>query len=127
MRIRMGNIGFMVATVVLALATMYFCAGTVSGRMNLSARELENYYYEKEQELVKEAREFLNEEGFANSGVMLTRVVDVDGSRLYTLTVHHGIIDKMGEEDRRHLLAELEKFAFADADSTFRHEFLINQ
>lgn len=124
---RTGNIGFMTATVILVFATAYFCVGTVLSRTDLSTQELESYYYEMEQELVRDARRFLDQEGYANSGVMLTRVVDADGSRMYTLTVHHGIIDKMGEEDRQLLLAELEKIVFIDADSTFRHEFLLNQ
>lgn len=124
---RMGNIGFGAVTMLLVLATTYFCVGTVFSRTDLSRRELENYYYEKEQELVREARQFLDGEGYTNSGVMLTRVVDSDGSRSYTLTVHHGRIDGMGEEDRGLLLVELEKFAFTDDASTFHYEFLINQ
>lgn len=124
---RMGNVGFVTVTMILVLITAYCCVGTVLSRTDLSTRELESYYYQKEQELVRETREFLNEEGFVNSGVMLTRVVDTDGSRQYTLTVHHGSIDKMDEEDRQMLLAELEKFSFIDAGCTFHHEFLMNQ
>ncbi len=126
-RKRMGNLSFTTITIILVLATAYFCTATAMSRTNLSNRELEAYYQEKEQELVERTRTFLNQEGFANSGVMLTRVVDAEGSRQYTLTVHHGRIDKMAEEDRACLLAELEGIVFLDADCTFRHEFLINR
>lgn len=119
--------GGIIVTAVLVLAAVGLFAGTAMGQDRLSAQELEAYYQEKERALVAQAREFLNEEGFANSGVMLTRVLDADGSRVYTLTVHHGKIDRMCEEDRELLMAELEKMVFEDEDCNFKHEFFINQ
>ena len=124
---KMSNLGFLMVTMFLVFITAYCCTATAMSRTNLSNRELEAYYYEKEQELVEQARSFLNQEGFVNSGVMLTRVVDSEGCRQYTLTVHHGKIDKMAEEDRELLQAELEKIVFVDANCVFRHEFLINR
>lgn len=112
---------------ILVLTAVCLSAGTAMGKSSLSRQELEAYYKEKEQALVADARAFLDGEGFMNSGVMLTRVLDLDGSRVYTLTVHHGKIDKMCEEDRELLMAELEKMVFEDESCTFRHEFLINQ
>ncbi len=119
--------GGIIVMAVLVLAAVSLFAGTAMGRDSLSTQELEAYYQEKEKALVAQAREFLNEEGFANSGVMLTRVLDADGSRVYTLTVHHGKIDKMCAEDREFLMAELEKMVFEDDDCNFKHEFFINQ
>ena len=88
---------FMVAAVLLLLAAVYFWTAAAVSGMEVSAGELETYYSEKERELVAEARAFLDREGFRNSGVMLTRVVDEDGRRQYTLTVHHGKIDDGAE------------------------------
>jgi len=124
---RMGNLSFMAVTLFLVLAAAYFCTATAMSRTDLSNRELEAYYCEKEQELVEQTRSFLDREGFVNSGVMLTRVVDEEGRRQYTLTVHHGKIDKMAEEDRDFLQAELGRLVFLDANCSFRHEFLINR
>lgn len=124
---RTGRLGAITAALVLVLTAVCLSAVTAMGRGSLSAQELEAYYQEKERALVAQAREFLDGEGFANSGVMLTRVLDVDGSRVYTLTVHHGKIDRMCEEDRELLMAELEKMVFEDEACIFRHEFLINQ
>ena len=83
-------------------------------RNDLSMAELEGYYREQEKELVQEARDFLNESGYINSGVM------------YTLTVHHGKIDKLCEEDRNELMAALEQINFADENSVFECRFLTN-
>ncbi len=127
MRRRLGNIGFAVVTMVLVLFTGFCCTGAAMSRTNLSVQEIEGYYREKEQELVEGVRAFLEERGFSNSGVMLTRVVDTDGSRQYTLTVHHGRINRMDETDRQNLLKELEKIVFDDEDSVFEHKFFVNQ
>ena len=79
-----------------------------------------------EKGLVEDARLLLSERGFANSGVMLTRVIDENGSRQYTLTVHHGRISKMSDEDRQFLMAELEQIVFEDDNSIFFHKFFEN-
>ena len=121
------GVGGIVVMTALVLAAVSLFAGTAMGQDSLSAQEIEAYYQEKERALVAQAREFLNKEGFADSGVMLTRILDADGSREYTLTVHHGKIDRMCMEDRELLMAELEKMVFEDEDCNFKHEFFINQ
>lgn len=123
----MNRGGFIGIVIALTLFSFFCCAGTAMSRTELSVQEIEGYYQEQERDLVKAARELLAEEGFAHSGVMLTRVVDSDGSREYTLTVHHGKIDKLDEDARKLLMEDLEKLVFEDTACTFRHEFLINQ
>ena len=123
----MNKGGFAFVVLILTLIAVYCSAGTVMSRMDLSVQELEGFYCEKEEGLVHEVKEFLNGEGFVHSGVMLTRVVASDGSREYTLTVHHGKIDTLDEENRILLMQQLEKIVFEDVDCTFRHEFFINQ
>lgn len=118
-----GRIGFGAVTIFLIFVTAFCCAGTVLSRAELSQREMENYYREKERQMVSEARAFLNAGGFVNSGIMLTHTVETDGSRMYTMTVHHGEIDKMSEEDRQRLLEELENFAFESSNCSFFHKF----
>lgn len=127
MKKRAGMVRFLVVTVVLVMVAAYFCVETVSCRVDVAAEEMEMYYREKEAQLVKETREFLKEEGFANSGVMLTKVVDVEGDREYTLTVHHGKIDEMSETERAELLEKMGQLVFAGEGIRFYHEFLLNQ
>lgn len=127
MKRRASAVKFMAVTVLLVLVTAYFCVETVKCENNVAAEELEIFYQEKEAWLVKETRDFLREEGFQNSGVMLTKVVDTDGSREYTLTVHHGKIDEMTEEERAILLGKMEHLMFSGEGVYFFHEFLLNQ
>lgn len=124
---RMNRSGYAAVIMVLTLFACWCCAGTVMSRTDLSAAEMEGYYQEKEKGLVEEARAFLSGEGYIYSGVMLTRVVTADGNREYTLTVHHGKIDKLDDEGRQMLMEGLEGIVFEDENCSFRHEFLINE
>lgn len=121
-KVRKG--GFPAMVLFLTLITVFCSAGTAMSRSDLSIQELEGYYHEKEQELVDEAKELLEARGFANSGVMLTRVVDREGRREYTITVHHGKITRLCEEEQTVLMSELEKIVFEDENSVFNHRFI---
>ena len=126
MKRRLENIGFVAMTLGLVLVMALCCRGVVLSRTNVSAQELEGYYQVLEEGMVEDARQMLSARGFANSGVMLTRMIDESGSRQYTLTVHHGRINKMSEEDRQILMAELEQIAFEDENCVFFHKFFEN-
>ena len=120
-----GRIGFGAVTIFLILVTAFCCVGTVRSRTDLNQKEMESFYREKERKLVSEARAFLNTEGFINSGIMLTHTIETDGSRMYTMTVHHAEIDKMSEEERQQLLEELKNFTFESPNCCFSYKFLI--
>lgn len=114
MRKRAGNLGFAAVTAILAFLTALCFAGTAASRTTLDGAELEGYYRQQEDQLVNRVRNFLEEQGFACSGVMLTRVVEPDGSREYTLTVHHGEITRMSASERDALAEKLAGLAFPD-------------
>lgn len=116
---RTGSLGFWAVTIILVIVTAFCCVGTVMSRTDLCERELESYYREREQRLVKEAREYLGQQGYENSGVMLTRVVDADGGREYTLSVHHSRIVGLSEAEREQLADELQKITFTDQECVF--------
>lgn len=124
---RAGMAGFVAVTILLVLIAAFFCVETVMSRTNVDARELEEYYLSKEQELTREIRKVLEEKGFENIGVMVTRVVETDGSRRYTVTVHHGRIDDMCDDEREKLLEELKEISFTDDQCSFVHQFLLDE
>lgn len=121
-----GTIGFMAVTLCLVLVAAFCVVQTVKSQTNISEEELTEYYRLKEKELVHETREFLENAGFSNSGVTLTRVINSEGEREYTMTIHHGKIDKMDETERENLRGELRAFAFQAENCRFYHTFLIN-
>lgn len=126
MRKKAGSLGFWAATILLVLVAAFFVTATVRSRTALDRAELEGYYREKEEQLVREARKYLNAQGYQDSGVMLTRVVGADGSRVYTVTLHHSDFDRLEEEEREALVRELSGLEFADENAVFCHKFLDN-
>lgn len=116
---RTGSLRFWAVTIILVIVTAFCCAGTVMSRTDFSGQELENYYRERERQLVEDAREYLRQQGYENSGVMLTRVVDADGSRDYTLSIHHGRIIGLSEEGQEQLAEGLREIAFRDPNCVF--------
>lgn len=108
----------------LALAAAFCISLTAVSQSRIERREQEAYYHAKEQELVQKTREYLNKAGFVNSGVMLTRVVDAEGARDYTMTVHHHRISKLDREDREALIEELKEFDFTSEECSFSYKFL---
>lgn len=122
---RRENIGFILLTACLVLLGAFCITGTVMSQSRPGEQELESYYRAKEKQLVSDTREYLGQNGFSNSGVTLTRVMDTDGVREYTITVHHGKIDKLDASARESLKNELLKLVFADDSCVFYHEFLV--
>lgn len=120
-----STIGFVLATICLVFVSAFCITGTVFSQTKPGAAELESYYRQQEKALVQEARDYLNQAGFQNSGVTLNRVVDEDGSIEYTMTIHHGKIDKMDEASRESLKKELSTLTFPAENCTFFHEFLV--
>lgn len=122
---RMGTIGFLLITLLLILISAFCMAGTVKSRTTFADAELEQYFKQKEKELVTEIRAYLNDSGFQNSGITLTRVIDEVGERTYTMTIHHGKIDAMTETDRLLLAAELADHGTKPEHCNLEYSFLL--
>ena len=120
-----STIAFLVTTICLVAVIAFCITGTVVSKTNIDVQGVENYYREQEQQLLTETKEYLTKLGFKNSGVTLTRVVDVEGTREYTFTIHHGKIDRMGDKERQQLAEQLSKIAVLDDNCKFYHEFLL--
>ena len=124
-RKRGRSLEFWAVTICLIFVAAFCTAGTVRSQSSIGEQELENYYRDKERQLVKDIRDYLKEQGYRNSGVMLTRVIEQDGTRNYTVTVHHEKIDKMDGEARKNLQINLSGIVFQAENCSFYHEFLV--
>lgn len=107
-RLFQSNITFVFVTVLFVMISAFCISQTVSGKEDGEAKEQEAFYREQENKLLADTRAFLNQEGYYNSGVTLTRVVDSDGSREYTITIHHSRIDRMDDFEKQELKNALE-------------------
>lgn len=88
-------------------------------------KHTENTYMMMETQLRENVREYLERNGYVDSGIMLTKVIDSDGSREYTLTVHNKRIDNLLDEEKQEILSDLASYDFEDVNCSFVHEFLI--
>lgn len=102
---------FVITTLILIFVTVFCTAGTVIGQDKDSVHVDEKYYREMEREYVKQVRSYLNDNGYENGGVMLTRVVEADGSREYTLSVHHKRINRLSKAEQKELEEVLQTLA----------------
>ena len=123
---RAGMTGFWAVTVLFLLVAALLCTEIAVSGTDTGTRELEEYYRVKENKLASDIRGMLQREGFENSGIMVTRVVEADGSRRYTITIHHGDIDNMSDAERQQLLRRLENLNFEGEGCTFSHQFLLD-
>ncbi len=117
-----GMAGFAAVTVLLVLFTALFAGKTAMCRADPAVREREEAYLERERELAGAVRELLEEEGFADCGVMVTRTVDADGSRSYRVAVHHKRIDRLDDMGRERLAEEIGCLFFEDEAGSFSIE-----
>ena len=123
-RLFQSNITFVFVTVLFVMISAFCISQTVSGKEDAEAKEQEAFYREQENKLLADTRAFLNQEGYYNSGVTLTRVVDSDGSREYTITIHHSRIDRMDDFEKQELKNALEELVFVSKGCSFCHTFL---
>lgn len=123
-KIKGKDIAFYIILLVLFLLLSFLISNIAYSKENVKNLELEQYYDGLEDVMLRKVKAYLNENGFRNSGVSLTRVVDSDNHRTYQLTVHHDHIDRMEEYEREELKATLCAFGFQDAYSTFQCSFL---
>lgn len=95
-----------IMTALLALTTAFSILGVVHSRNKESSTDMEQYYYAARQEYMQEIRDYLEEKGYADSGITMNYVTDGDGNVEYTVTIHHRKIDKLDEEEKTHLAEE---------------------
>lgn len=109
-----------VAGILIAVAVLWLCFGiTVSAKARMEREERDRYYLQQERIVIRQVRDFLEDRGFCNSGVTMGRIVYGDGRTEYRLTIHHGLINALDEQERETLLEELAAFRFDDEKDIF--------
>ncbi len=117
------DVAFVLFTIFLVLVMTLLVSETVMSQTRGDITVDERYYQVLEQEYVKEIRVYLEEQGYRNSGVSLTRVVE-NGERTYEMMIHHRNLEKLSERELMELFGQIEGFAFEVADCTFQVSLL---
>ncbi len=111
-------------TVILVLTIALCISATAISQAKNDHRAETEYYRDMEQEYVRELRSFLGENGYHNSGVTMTEVVETDGSRNYTVTIHHQKIKNLSMQEKEALLASCRELEFVGGICSISHKFL---
>lgn len=117
-------IRIMAVTVLLILAGVLLLSVTAHGRDRDTLREQKEYYKTIEQEYIKDMRTFLADQGYADSGITMNRIIEADGSLQYVVTIYHRRIEQLAPEGREQLLSRCGEIEFPDKECIFNHKFL---
>ncbi|MBQ7955710.1 MAG: hypothetical protein IJ282_08155 [Lachnospiraceae bacterium] len=116
--------GFILITTILIVIAAFSITGTVKSQSKDNMKLDEKYYRQMEQEYVREVRNYLAEQGFENSGVMLTYVSGGSDARTYTITIHNEKLKGLPEAKKAAIRREILDLAFEAPECTFFGEFL---
>jgi len=105
-------------TVILIVSAFYLFSITASGLSADDDSVWNDYYAPLEADYVAEVRDYLNENGFEDSGVSLTHTTSGGADRAYTLSVHNKRFEKIDEARREEVLELIECMGFADERCT---------
>lgn len=84
----------------------------------------DKYYSQLENEYRSCVRDYLNGNGYKNAGVMVTYTVDAEGFRTYTVKLHHDRFERLDENEKNEVLAEIEALGFSDELCSFEAEII---
>ena len=115
---------FTAASIFLIFVILFCSTETVMSQNKTDDRRTRQYYAEMEEEYRTNISQMLDEKGFINSGVNIRWVSDEDGTRTYTVIIHHRRINALDDKDKDELLHELAELEFVDENCSFRYEFL---
>lgn len=101
----------------------FFTVKTIELRAQSGQQAERKLYHEMEAEYLKETKEILSEAGYKNSGVNMTKIIDEEGMRTYTVRIHNRRIDALKDAEKEELMNELRSVCFADGQCEFKHEF----
>lgn len=113
--------GYGIVSVLLVLIIILGVKGTVMSKENSEHAGRNHYYAVLEKEYREKTQILLEEEGYRNCGINLTWVSYEDGSREYTLLLHHRKLERMSDEEKTALQDILSETEFQKETCSFRY------
>ena len=98
---------FVIITIILSGIIIFCTTQTVLAQSKSNITMDAKQYRKMEQDYVRKVRDYLNEEGYENSGVTLTKVMENDTSKSYTLKIHHKRMEYLDTSQKEQLVSEL--------------------
>lgn len=117
---------FGIITVLLVLVIVFCIRGTVFSKENDKRARENQYYAVMQDEYVKQAKQRMEEQGYSNCGVTVTWVVQSDGSREYTVLLHHRKLEKLSPEEKGEVIRSLSDMEFGRGTCRFRYDTVVD-
>ena len=114
------SIVLIVVALVIAVVTFITTSTTVTSCKKGAASDNAAYYHQLEQAYVKEARKVMNEQGYFDAGITMTRRMNEAGDRIYTVKVHHNRLNNASFERTNELMELLSNIPFEDGQVLYR-------
>lgn len=114
--------GFGILTILLVLVIIFCVKGTVMSKENDERAKQNHYFAALEQDYLERTRQLLDEEGYANCGINLTRVTYEDGRREYTVLIHHRRLERLTDKEKLELESLLSRMEFQNEMCSFCYE-----
>lgn len=83
----------------------------------------QDYYRELEKKYVTQVRGILKDSGYENAGVTLTKVMDENFHREYTVTINHKWLATISYEEKIELEQQIRQVEFMNEECAFTHVF----
>ena len=118
------NAAFIIAVIVSVLVVLFCAKETVMSQGRSDVKEKKSYYAAMEAEYRADMKKVLEEEGYTGSGITVRWVSENEGTRTYTVMIHHRRIDYLDENEKENLVHKLVKTEFTDEKCSFQYEFI---
>lgn len=115
---------FYMITIGLFILSFMMMTMSVNATQNKRLQHKADYYEEIEDCYIKELREELADRGYRNAGITMTKVFYENGSREYTVKLHHKRMERLTKQEQADLLADLETVSFTDRECLVYLKFL---
>ncbi len=116
-----------VLVALIVFSTVFWCTNIRAKSANERAeRYSEGQYQQFEKTYMEQIKNTLNEYGYVNSGVTMTRMSLDNGTRCYFVEVYNRLLD--GKEERQEVLrSAISEIGFDDEECEFQVTFLSYQ
>lgn len=115
---------FYMLTIMLVFMAFSFVTMKVKGQGEVDFAADREKYEQLEEDYTQQLKSVLTDKGYRNAGITMTKIYQTDGSREYTVQIHHKRIDQLSEGEKILLLNELAAISFGDEQCHILHKFL---
>lgn len=112
-------ITFIFVFVIVSMVTI-----TVNATEDKRLQHNNEYYEELEEQYIEALRSSLEENGYRNAGITMTKVFYENGEREYTVRLHHRRMEKLSKAEQDALLENISQIAIEEFNSRIYLKFL---